>query len=251
MNGIECQWCKEQNASNSTHCHSCGAPLDVKNRVGDPGFSAPSFGAASMPPAPRWGYPPAPSYPYPGAPRPWRVFYRVWRWLWILTFVGFVSLIGFHMANPISSIFSSMGSKKQYLTADGLNGLLGEIRNHFGDAMGYKLTVYSNYAIVDRVDPENNRYDKSYIDRGGRWSDFGPSSKPDSDEPLTDLGKLDVAAVTAKVASAPQSLGITKVKSTYMIVSGAGESIYVSDGVESGYMEINPDGSVKAVHQPS
>ena len=251
MNRIECQWCKEQNAPASTHCYSCGAPLDVKNRVGDPGFSA-----ASMPPPPQWNYLSSPSGPYPG-PYPGArrlggtgVFIRVWRWLWILVFVGFVAFFGFHMANPLSSIFSSMKSK-QYLTADGLNGLLGEIRTHFGDTMGYKLTVYSNYAIVDRVDPENNRYDKSYIDRSGRWSNFGPSSKPDSDESLIDLSKFDVGAVAAVLPSAAQKLGITNVKSTYLIFDAAGVKLYISDGVESGYMELNPDGSVKAVHPPS
>jgi hypothetical protein len=272
MNGIECQWCKEQNASNSTHCHSCGAPLDVKNRVGDPGFSAPSFGATSfgatsfsapsMPPAPEWNYLSTPSGPYPGpypgAPRPWRVFYRAWQWLWILTFIGFVAFVGFHMVKPFSSSFSSTGPnnsstgpKKQYLTADGLNGLLGEIRNHFGDTMGYKLIVYPDYAIVDRVDPENNRYAKSYMDSSGKWSDWGPSSKPDSDEPLIDLTKLDVAAVTAALPGAPQKLGITNVKSTYLIFDAGGAKLYVSDGVESGSMEFNPDGSVAAVHPPS
>jgi hypothetical protein len=251
MDRISCPWCKEQNAPNSTHCYSCGAPLDVKDRLGDPGFSA-----ASMPPAPQWNYLSTPSGPYPGPylgarqPGGARVFYRVWQWLWILIFVGFVVGVGFHMANPISSIFSSTKSK-QYLTADGLNGLLGEIRNRFGDTMGYRLTVYSNYAIVDRVDPENNRYAKSYIDRSGKWSDFGPSSKPDSDEPLIDLSKLDVAAVTAALPGAAQKLGITNVKSTYLIFDAGGAKIYVSDGVESGFMDFNPDGSVAAVHPPS
>jgi serine/threonine-protein kinase len=162
-----------------------------------------------------------------------------------------VAIVGFHIAKPFSSSFSSMGSKKHYLTADGLNGLLGEIRNHFGDTMGYKMVVYSDYAIVDRADPENNRYAKSYIDRSGKWSDFGPSSKPDSDEPLIDLTKLDVAAVTAALPGAAQKLGITNVKSTYLIFDAGGAKLYVSDGVESGFMEFNPDGSVGAVHPPS
>jgi hypothetical protein len=31
---IVCQWCKSQNLPVATFCHSCGAPLDVRNLVG-------------------------------------------------------------------------------------------------------------------------------------------------------------------------------------------------------------------------
>src|ERR1700757_4925317 len=80
MERIECQWCHEQNAPDRTHCESCGAPLDVKDSVGEPVSNA-----APMPPPPQWSYPPAPSYPYPAAPPPgWASGYRPWRWLWVL-----------------------------------------------------------------------------------------------------------------------------------------------------------------------
>jgi uncharacterized protein (AIM24 family) len=39
MDRIECQWCKAQNEPDRTSCMTCGAPLDVKNRVSDSGWA--------------------------------------------------------------------------------------------------------------------------------------------------------------------------------------------------------------------
>jgi uncharacterized protein (AIM24 family) len=39
MDRIECQWCKAQNEPDRTSCVTCGAPLDVKNRVSDSGWA--------------------------------------------------------------------------------------------------------------------------------------------------------------------------------------------------------------------
>jgi hypothetical protein len=244
MERIECQWCHEQNTPDRTDCDKCGAPLDINDRVGGP---------APMPPPPQWSYPPAPSYPYPVAPPLGRArVYRVWQLLWIVVFIGIV-LAGIGYLTKFKNPFSP--GSAQFQTADGLNGLLGQIRNRFGDTMGYKLTVYPTYAIVDRVDPQNNRYDKSYLDRAGKWSDFGGSSLPLPDSAVADLSKFDATAVTAKLPGAAQSLGVSNVKYTYLLVEGVGDgslkvSIYVSDGVTVAYMELNPDGSVKDVHPP-
>lgn len=108
MERIECQWCKEQNAPDRTHCHSCGAPLDAKDRVGEPASNA-----ASMPPLPQWSYPPAPapSYPYPAAAPPgWAGGFRAWQWLWVVIIfpvLFFVVPLATHHASRHSSVSPS------------------------------------------------------------------------------------------------------------------------------------------------
>ncbi len=142
-------------------------------------------------------------------------------------------------------------------TADGLNGLFATIRSKFGDTMGYELVVYPDYAVLTRDDPQNPRHKKEYFYRGGNWQDWGSETRASSFDFVTDLGKFDVAAVIASLNGAPQTLNISDVKSTYLIVAGADGgavhlSAYASSNIgDSGYIELNPDGSVKKVHPPS
>ena len=145
----------------------------------------------------------------------------------------------------------------QLHTVDGLNGLFGTIHSQFGDTMGYRLVVYPDYAVLTREDAQNPRHTKDHLYRGGNWQDWGSESRASSFDFVTDLGKFDVAAVIAKLNSAPQALNITDVKSTYLIVEGAEGgalhlSAYASSNIgDSGYIELNPDGSVKQLHPPS
>jgi hypothetical protein len=39
MDRIVCEWCKEQNPPDRIDCVKCGAPLDVRDRIRDPGAS--------------------------------------------------------------------------------------------------------------------------------------------------------------------------------------------------------------------
>jgi hypothetical protein len=138
-------------------------------------------------------------------------------------------------------------------TADGLSGLLAQIRSKFGDTMGYQLTVYPDYAVLDRADPQNGQHKKGYYYKGGSWSDFGQTEHVSSMDSLVDLGKFDPAAVTAKMAGAGQALNVPNPTSTYLIVQGwqGGSTriaIYASGNGDSGYMDINPDGSVIKTH---
>lgn len=165
-----------------------------------------------------------------------------------LILIGVVVVFGFHF-NPFSS------GPRQLQTADGMSGLLNEIRKHFGDTMGYELVVYPDHAVVYRVDPQESRAEKGYFYRAGDWSDWGSSSKPIGNVAVADLSKFDAAGVTATMAKAPQALTITHPKNTYLIDDGRSGgglslSIYVS-GAVSGHMDINADGSVKQLHPPS
>jgi hypothetical protein len=168
----------------------------------------------------------------------------------ILVFVGIALAATTHFKTP----FSPTGPTQLH-SADGLSGLLAQIRNRFGDTMGYELVVYPEYAILDRADPQNNRHKVShYYYRGGSWSEWDKSSGSSFDS-LTDLSKFDATAVAAQLKGAPQALNINDATATYLIVEGAAGgspalSIHVSDG-DNGYLEINADGSVKQLHPPS
>ena len=188
----------------------------------------------------------------------------------ILVIVGIVVMSSIHQAtkpflptprspHSAASQPSATGSRPSVTgptrlqTPDGLNGLLAEIRSKFGDTMGYQLTVYSDYAALDRADPQNNQHKKSYLYKGRGWSDFGPTEHVSHFDSLVDLSKFDPAAVAAKMAGAAQALNVPNPTSTYLVVAGSDGgstriAIYASGNGDSGYMNINPDGSVKKMH---
>ncbi len=155
--------------------------------------------------------------------------------------------------SPPSGSQGSTAGPTALQTADGLNGLLAQIRSKFGDTMGYQLTVYPDYAVLDRADPQNSQHKKGYYYKGGSWSDFGQTEHVSSHDNLVDLGKFDAAAVAAKLAGAGPALNVPNPTSTYLIVQGwQGDStriaVYASGNGDSGYMDINPDGSVIKTH---
>ena len=147
---------------------------------------------------------------------------------------------------------SAAATPTQLLTADGLTKLFAAIRNKFGDTMGYQLSVYPDYAVVDHADPQNSQHKRSYVYRSGSWNDFGEPDHVSSMDTLVDLSKFDPAAVAAKLPGAPQALNVPNPDSTYLIVEGyeggTRIAIYESGNGDSGYMDLNPDGSVKAMH---
>jgi hypothetical protein len=148
---------------------------------------------------------------------------------------------------------SSAAGPTQLQTPDRLNGLLAQIRTKFGDTMGYQLTVYPDYANLDRADPHNSQHKMSYLYKGGSWSVFGETEHVTPLDSLVDLGKFDPAAVAAKMAGAGQPLNVPNPTSTYLIVEGSDDgstriATYASGNGDSGYMDINPDGSIKEMH---
>jgi hypothetical protein len=167
------------------------------------------------------------------------------------------SALGPRSSSAAGPSASAPAGPTQLHTVDGLNGLLGTISSQFGDTMGYRLVVYPDYAVLTRDDPQNPRHKKDYLYRDGNWKDWGSESRATSFDFVADLGKFDVAAVIAKLNGAPKALNITNVKSTYLIVEGAESgavhlSAYASSNIgDSGYIELNPDGSIKKLHPPS
>ncbi|MCX2929323.1 DUF1707 domain-containing protein [Mycobacterium sp. CVI_P3] len=148
---------------------------------------------------------------------------------------------------------------RQLQSLGGLTGLFEQMKKKFGDAEGYRLVIYPDYASLDRPDPTDDRRELSYTYRGG-WGD--PSSSPASDgAKIVDLSKFDAKAVVGVLRGAPETLNMkpADVKSTYLIVEPSRDitapdtvtiSIYVSSDFGSGSVQLDPDGSVKQVNYP-
>jgi Domain of unknown function (DUF1707) len=144
----------------------------------------------------------------------------------------------------------------------GLNGLLQQTRKKFGDTMGYGLTIYPEYAVMERADPNDDRRLLRYTYRGG-WEDDPSASGKGDDEILVDLGNFDVNAIVGRLRGAPQILGIEQkdVKTTYVSIDpvkdpttpGAiGISIYVSTTYDKGgRLEVDSRGDVTSQYPPS
>lgn len=148
---------------------------------------------------------------------------------------------------------------RQLHSLGGLNGLLEQMRKKFGDTVGYRLVIYPDYAVLTRPDPRDDRRTLSYSYRGG-WDDPSTSSKG-SDDRAVDLGKFDVPAIVGVLRGAPETLNIKpdEVKSTYLTLDPSRDptdpelleiSVYVSSEFGSGYISVNPDGSVKRINYP-
>ena len=148
---------------------------------------------------------------------------------------------------------------RQLHSLGGLTGLFEQMKQKFGDTMGYRAVIYPDYASVNRPDPAEERREFSYSYRGG-WDDPSSSAKSDSAR-LVDLAQFDHQAIVGILRGAPETLGINPddVTNTYLIIDPSGDpttpeaveiSVYVSSEFGSGYIELNPDGSQKRINYP-
>ncbi|MCX2716013.1 hypothetical protein [Mycolicibacterium sp. J2] len=187
-------------------------------------------------------------------------------------------------SSPAPTATQAAEKPSQLQTADGLAALLDTIRAKFADTMGYQLVVYPTYAIIDRADPTNSHVEHSYTYRGDGWQEWGSPTSTSSFDVLADLGAIDVPGVAATLADAPQKLGAPDGTGVYLIVEGTGASEATGKGsgaseatgkgsgaseatgegsgggglelaVHStapgtGFMQVNPDGSIKQVFPP-
>ncbi|MEO3759713.1 DUF1707 domain-containing protein [Mycobacterium sp. B14F4] len=149
---------------------------------------------------------------------------------------------------------------KQLHSLGGLTGLIEQMKQRFGDTMGYRLVVYPEYASLTRPDPTEERRELNYTYRGG-WDDPSTSSKT-SDATEVDLVKFDAKAVVGVLRGAPETLGIKPedVSSTYLSIDSSRDpttpgalsiDVYVSSDYGSGYIELAGDGTVKQINYPS
>jgi hypothetical protein len=144
----------------------------------------------------------------------------------------------------------------------GLTGLFEQMRTKFGDTKGFELTIFEDYASLERQDPAEPRRVLRYTYRGG-WDDPSETTAG-SDARVVDLGQFDIPGLVALVRGAPETLGIdpSEVKSTYIDIEANSDitaprdsieiSIYVSPQFgNSGYIELNGDLTTKRVSYPS
>ena len=150
---------------------------------------------------------------------------------------------------------------KQLQSLGGLNGLIEQMKQKFGDTEGYRLVVYPEYASFDRPDADDERRQLSYTYRGG-WGDPTSSAKDDTDR-LVDLSKFNAKEIVGVLRGAAETLGFKPgdVNSQYLVIEPSSDqtappgaldaSIYVSTDFGSGYIELNGDGTVKQINYPS
>lgn len=148
---------------------------------------------------------------------------------------------------------------RQLQSLGGLSGLLEQMRQRFGDTMGYRLVIYPDYASLDRPDPNDDRRQLNYYYRGG-FGDPTASARGSGDRAV-DLAKFDAKAVIGVLRGAPETLNIKPgdVKNTYLIIEPTRDqttpdavsiSIYVSSDFGSGYIQLAADGTVKNINYP-
>jgi hypothetical protein len=148
---------------------------------------------------------------------------------------------------------------RQLHSLGGLNGLFEQMRTRFGDTAGYRMVIYPDYAVLVRSDRADDRRTLSYTYRGG-WDDPSTGAK-DREAVAVDLAKFDTATIVGVLRGAAVTLNIkpADVTSTYLTLDPSGDpgtpagleiSVYVSSDFGSGYIALNPDGSIKRISYP-
>jgi serine/threonine-protein kinase len=120
--------------------------------------------------------------------------------------------------------------------------------------MGFQLVAYPDYAVLERVSPTNSHVEQDFMYRGGQWNSWGADTTTSSLDVLADLSAFNADAVAATMAGAPQALGAPDGSQMYLIVEGAeggGVELAVHSAAPgTGFMQVNPDGSIKKVFPP-
>jgi hypothetical protein len=148
---------------------------------------------------------------------------------------------------------------KQLQSLGGLNGLLEQMRQRFGDTMGYSLTIYPEYAVLSRADPTDDRRKLSYTYRGG-FDDPSTSATDKDNDVLVDLAGFNVKEAVGILRGAPETVGLqpkdVKADSTYLSIDPSRDPVApgtltlrasVSSDFGSGSITFAGDGTVKRV----
>jgi Domain of unknown function (DUF1707) len=147
---------------------------------------------------------------------------------------------------------------KQLQSLGGLTGLLEQMRQRFGDTMGYSMVIYPDYAVVYRADPNDERRKLNYSYRGG-FDDPSTSAK-DEDDVLVDLAAFDVKTAVGILRGAAETVGLqqkdVKANSTYLSIDPSRDPLTpgaltlrasVSSDFGSGSITFAGDGAIKRV----
>lgn len=149
----------------------------------------------------------------------------------------------------------------QLQSRGGFNGLFEQMRQRFGNTMGYELDIRTDWASLDRPDPSDNRRKQDYDYRGG-WSDpWGSGSTLSDDDRLVDLAKFDYEKTLGVLRGAPETLGMKRadITDTWVRIGPSGDpatpdivsiEIVANSDFGTGRIELYPDGSTKAIWPP-
>ena len=151
---------------------------------------------------------------------------------------------------------------KQLQSLGGLNGLLEQMRQRFGDTMGYDMVIYPEYAVLYRPDPNDERRKLSYTYRGG--FDDPSSSAKGEDDVLVDLGAFNVEAAVGILRGVAETVGLNaadvKKENTYLTIDPAKDPTApgaltlranVSSDFGSGSVTFAGDGTIKRIDDVS
>lgn len=151
---------------------------------------------------------------------------------------------------------------RQLQSLGGLTGLFEQMRQKFGDTKGYSISIFEDYASLERPDPNEPRRALSYSYRGG-WDDPNETSVS-ADDKVVDLGAFDIPKIVGLIRGAPESVGIkpTEVKNMHVSIEPNSDitappgsieiSVYVTPKFgNSGYLSLNGDGTVKRINYAS
>jgi len=147
---------------------------------------------------------------------------------------------------------------KHLQSLGGLKGLLEQMRQRFGDTMGYDIVIYPEYAVLYRPDPADERRKLSYTYRGG-FDDPSSSAKSEDDR-LVDLGAFDVKTAVGILRGAAETVGLNasdvKKENTYLTINPAKNPLApgeltlranVSSDFGSGSVTFAGNGTIKGV----
>jgi hypothetical protein len=136
--------------------------------------------------------------------------------------------------------------------------LLEQMRQRFGDTMGYSLVIYPEYAVLWRADPTDDRRKLSYTYRGG-FDDPTTSAKDERDV-LVDLSAFDVKTAVGLLRGTAETVGLqpkdVKADNTYLTIDPARDPLTpgalelranVSSDFGSGSVTFAGDGTIKRV----
>lgn len=151
---------------------------------------------------------------------------------------------------------------RQLFSLGGLTGLFEQMKQKFGDTNGYDMTVFADYASLNRPDPNEPRRTLSYSYRGG-WDDPTETSSG-TDARVVNLAAFDIEELVGLLRGAPETLGIdpAEVDNIHLSIEPSDDITAPPDSIElniyvspefgnSGYIELNGDLTVKRISYPS
>ncbi|SUA74084.1 Domain of uncharacterised function (DUF1707) [Nocardia otitidiscaviarum] len=144
-------------------------------------------------------------------------------------------------------------------TGVGLASFLATYRDRYGDLTADEMSLYPQYALVERAVDADRTVRLRYDEQGFSSTD----TARDDDAAAFDLADLDVRGFAAVMAGAPETLRVPGGAISHIVIRrppGANPAdpgakvnppvvfVYAKDGSRGGYLELTLAGEVLAVH---